>query len=471
MHAHQAALTHIIEVLDKYDLALALARKQSTPQLALEQALIERQHLTKIQHKLQRLHPADIAYVLENLPWERRALIWQLLPPTLNGAVLLELSDAVRETLLAHLDVQEIIGATQHLDSNEIADLVPDLPKGLVRDVLQALERKSREQVQALLHFPQGTVGALMDLDMVSVRDDVELEVVLRYLRRFSELPESLSQLYVVDRNGILTGVLPLKELLIRDITAQVAQLMLPATHVFQTSDSARDSALTFERYGLLNAPVVNIHGQLVGNLGADAVMDFMSAHAQHELLIQAGLKEGEDLFAPVWKSGKNRWPWLALNLFTAFIASRMIGLFEDSITQLVALATLMPIVAGIGGNTGTQAIALVVRGLALKQVSIDNFSHLLSKELLISIMNGLLWGSVMGFIAYLLYGDFFLGAVMMVAMLLTLILAGFAGVMIPWTLYRLKRDPAIGASILLTAITDSMGFFIFLGLATVFLL
>jgi magnesium transporter len=284
-------------------------------------------------------------------------------------------------------------------------------------------------------------------------------------------LPESLSQLYVVDRNGILTGVLPLKELLIRDITAQVAQLMLPATHVFQTSDSARDSALTFERYGLLNAPVVNIHGQLVGNLGADAVMDFMSAHAQHELLIQAGLKEGEDLFAPVWKSGKNRWPWLALNLFTAFIASRMIGLFEDSITQLVALATLMPIVAGIGGNTGTQAIALVVRGLALKQVSIDNFSHLLSKELLISIMNGLLWGSVMGFIAYLLYGDFFLGAVMMVAMLLTLILAGFAGVMIPWTLYRLKRDPAIGASILLTAITDSMGFFIFLGLATVFLL
>jgi magnesium transporter len=377
----------------------------------------------------------------------------------------------VRQDLLAGMDHREILSAADHLDSDEIADLVPDLPAGVVPKLIEVLDNRERDRLQTALAFPGDTVGALMSFEFIGVREDMCLEAVLRYLRRRGELPLHINQLIVIDRQGGLRGVLPLRELLIHSPDALVEQVMNPEPVAFFTDDKARDAVSAFERYDLLSAPVVNAHNQLVGLLTVDVVMDYAHKQTDQDLLKYAGLREEEDLFAPIWRSGKNRWPWLALNLVTAFIASRVIGLFEDSIAQLVALATLMPIVAGIGGNTGTQAIALVVRGLALNQVTADNFGHLLRKELAISAMNGALWGSVMGFVAYLLYGSFSLGMVMMAAMLLNLMLAALTGALVPWTLHRMGRDPAIGASILLTALTDSLGFFIFLGLATLFLL
>jgi magnesium transporter len=449
---------------------LALARKQSTRRPQLEQALIEKQHLTKVQHKLQRLHPADIAYVLENVSWERRKLLWQLLPATLNGAVLLELSDSVREGLLADLDVQEVIGAAQHLDSDEIAELVPDLPKGLVLDLLESLERKNREEVQNLLHFPPDSVGALMDLDMLTVRDDVEVDVVLRYLRRFTKLPDSVNRIFVVNREGVLQGVLDFKDLLVTAPDQRIGDIMERAPTVFLTTDKARDAALAFDRYDLLAAPVVNAHHHLVGNLGVEAVVEYMHAASQHDLLGQAGIKE-EDLFAPVWHSSRNRWPWLALNLVTAFVASRAIGLFEDEIVQLVALAALMPIVASIGGNCANQTVALVIRGLALKQISRDNFRHLFSKELAISLINGLLWGVIVGLFSLVFYQNIGLAVVLLAAMLLTIVIGALSGLLIPMILQKIGRDPVMGSSVIATSFTDILGFFIFLGLASIFLL
>ncbi len=464
-------LYQIREMLHRKQVVETLVSKQTMPRHDLVQTLVARQEFTLLKQKLNRLHPADIAFVLESLPLEERYQIWELVEPEHNGAVLLEVADVVRQDLLASMDHHEILEVADHLESDEIADLVPDLPEDLVPELLDTLNSRDRAQLQAALAFPENTVGALMEFEFIGVREDIVLEVVLRYLRRRGQLPLQINQLMVTNRQGLLRGVLPLRELLLHSPETPVTEVMNTEPILFYTDDEAREAVSAFERYDLLSAPVVNAHRQLVGVLNVDAVMDYAQETAEKEIFYQAGLREEEDLFASIWKSGTNRWPWLALNLLTAFIASRVIGLFEDTISQLVALATLMPIVSGIGGNTGTQTTTLLVRGLALKQVNTDNFYHLLFKELSIGMINGVLWGSVMGMVAYLLYRDASLGWVMMSAMLLNLILAALAGVLIPWTMYKLDRDPAMGTSVLLTALTDSMGFFIFLGLATLFLL
>jgi magnesium transporter len=416
------------------------------------------------------LHPADIALLLESLPIAERLLVWNLVPAERDGAVLLEVAEGVRKTLIADMDRKEILSAARHLDSDEIADLVPALPKDIVADLLQSLDREDRAQVQSLLSFPEGTVGALMDFDMLTVREDNRLELVLRYLRRRRQLPSHASHCMVVDRDGILQGLLPIEELLLRDPETKVGEVMVKDPIFFYTTDQDQEALRRFERYDLVSAPVVNIHHQLVGRLTVDAVMEEVREAAQKDLLAQVGLREEEDLFAPLVKSARNRWAWLAINLMTAFLASRVIGLFDGTIEKLVALASLMPIVASVGGNVGNQTIALVIRGLALEQIQPANRRRLLFKELGISLVNGLLWGSVMGLFTYLLYGHLALSLVMMGAMVLNLLLAACAGVLIPLGMKKAGQDPVIGSSVVLTAITDSMGFFIFLGLATLFL-
>jgi magnesium transporter len=368
------------------------------------------------------------------------------------------------------MDKRELVAATEQLDTDEIADLAPDLPREVIQDVFRSLSPEEREQLRSAMSYPEGTVGALMDFDMISIRDDVTVEVVLRYLRRLDEMPELTDQLFVVDRAGRLEGLLPVNKLLVTDPETAVATVMRRELVKFHPDEKAQDAAQAFERYDLVSAPVAGGDGRLIGRVTVNAVMDYIRAETDSDMLSAAGLREDEDLFASVWKSVRNRWTWLAINLVTAFIASRVIGAFEDSIAKLVALAALMPIVAGISGNSGNQTITMIVRALALGQISAANARKLFAKEIGVSALNGLIWGSVVGLFAFLIYHSWQLGAVMTGAMVLSLSVAAVMGVTIPLVLQKLGRDPAVGSSVLITAITDSGGFFIFLGLATLFL-
>ncbi|HXR59084.1 MAG TPA: magnesium transporter [Burkholderiales bacterium] len=424
----------------------------------------------ELRAKLDALHPADIAYILEALPPEERLRVWDLVKADRDGEILVEVSDAVRESLIAAMNPAELVAAAETLEADELADIAPDLPPAVIEEVVQSLPLEERERLRAALSYPEGTVGALMDFDHVAVRDDVTLEAATRYLRRFDELPDHTDQLFVVDREQQFKGTLPLARLIVSDLDLQVAGVIVPESVKLHPEDSAEDAANAFERYDLVSAPVVDAGDKLIGRLTVDAVVDYIRLRSAESQLAEAGLRHEEDVFASVLDSFKNRWAWLAVNLVTAFIASRVIGVFEQSIAQLVALATLMPIVAGIGGNSGNQTITLIVRALALGQIQGAYWTKLLAKELGVALLNGVVWGTLLGAIAYLLYGRLALAAVMALAMTLNLMLAAAAGVAIPWLRARGGRDPAPGSSVLITAVTDSGGFFIFLGLATLFL-
>jgi len=466
----QSILAHINELMEKQALVSTLVTKQQMRRHELVQGLVAKQQANELRRQINQLHPADIAYVLERQPLERRRTLWELVDPALDGAVLLEVSDAVRENLLADMDRGEILKAAGHLDSDDIAELVPDLPPQLVPDLLDTLEHRDRERVQSALGFPEDTVGAIMDFDFLAVREENSLDVVLRFLRRRERLPAASAPLLVVDRENTLQGSLALETILTHPGDTRVGEVMRRQPVVFHTDDAAADAASAFERYDLIAAPVVNAHNQPVGYLLVDAVLDYVHDASQRDLLAQAGLREGEDLFAPIWRSGRNRWPWLGLNLLIAFVASRIIGQFEATIAQVVALAALLPIAASVGGNTGNQTLALVIRGLGRGQIEGRNFPRLLRKELSIGLLNGVLWGGLMGLLVWAIYGRPALGGVMLGAMVLNLLLASLAGVLIPVGLKRAGQDPALGSSILLTGLTDTLGFLIFLGLGAMLL-
>lgn len=448
-------LEAIVEVLRRHD--------DESPLPAESQAELRRQ--------LDKLHPADIAFILESLPLDDRLAVWQLVKADRDGEILLEVSDAVRESLIADMDRHEILAAVEPLDADELADLVEDLPTAMLPELMASLDTQQREQVQSALSYEDDQVGALMDFEMVTIREDVSLEVVLRYLRRWDELPAQTDKLFVINHDNLLTGVLPLHWLLVNPPEKMVSAVMAPDVNTFHPTDDAYDVAQAFERYDLVTAPVVDERGHLIGRITIDAMVDVIREEGESEALSRGGLREEEDIFASVWASLKNRWSWLAINLVTAFIASRVIGLFEGSIERLVALAALMPIVAGIGGNSGNQTITMIVRALALNQITAESAKRLWRKELTVSLLNGLIWGGVIGIVAWLLYDSLSLGLVMTAAMTLNLLLAAFAGVGIPVLMTKFGRDPALGSSVLITAMTDSGGFFIFLGLATIFLM
>jgi magnesium transporter len=466
----QDSLEQVTALLHKHELVEGLVQRQEGPRQELVEHLVHKLHLVELQKLLERLHPADVAYILEALPLEQRLIVWDLVKAERDGEILLEVSEAVRETLIAHMDQKELVAATGQLDTDEIADLAPDLPTEVMQDVFKSLSAEEREQLRAALSYPDDTVGALMDFDMVEVRDDVTLEVVLRYLRRLDQMPDHTDQLLVVDRQERLKGVLPVNRLLVTDPEILVADVMVREVVKLQPREKAQDAADAFERYDLVSAPVVDETGKVVGRVTVNEVVDYIQRVKDAEMLTAGGLKEEEDLFASVWRSLTNRWTWIAVNLVTAFIASRVIGIFEESIVKIVALAALMPIIAGIGGNTGNQTITMIVRALALGQITRDNARKLFVKEIGVSALNGLIWGSVVGLFAFLIYRSWQLGLVMTGAMMLNLLLAAVMGVAIPLVMQKFGRDPALGSSVMITAITDSGGFFIFLGLATMFL-
>ena len=467
----QDRLAQVIELLHRHKLVEDLTHRQEGQHHDRVENLVHRQNLVELQRKLEDLHPADIAHILEALPLDERLTVWQLVKSERDGDILLEVSDAVRETLIADMDDHEILAAAKDLDADELADLAPELPRDVVHELMESLDAQQRERVRSALSYEEDQVGALMDFEMVTIREDVSLEVVLRYLRRLKELPGHTDKLFVVDYDGVLKGVLPIKRLLVNDPDKQVGEVMADDPVSFHPDEDGYDAAQAFERYDLISAPVVDKNGKLIGRLTIDEMVDLIREESESEVLNMAGLREEEDIFASVWKSVRNRWAWLAINLVTAFLASRVIGLFEGSIEKLVALAALMPIVAGIGGNSGNQTITMIVRAMALDQVSTGNTARLGRKELGVSLINGILWGGVIGGVAYYLYDSWSLGVVMTAAMTLNLLLAALMGVLIPMTLARLGRDPAMGASVMITAMTDSGGFFIFLGLASIFLM
>ena len=467
----QQELREVQELLARHRVVEGLVHRQEMPRHELVENLVHKQHIAELRARLDELHPADIAYILEALPLDERLFVWDLVKADRDGEILLEVSDAVRETLIEAMDSHELVAATGQLDTDEIADLAPDLPSEVMQDVFRALSTEEREQLRAAMSYDEDSVGALMDFEAVTVREDVTLEAVLRYLRRFDELPDHTDLLFVVDREERLQGVLPLNLLLVTDPDEMVSNIMMAEPLTLEPDEKAQTAAQAFERYDLVSAPVVDKDHKLVGRVTVNAVVDYIRESTETEQLSRAGLREGEDIFASVWDSVKNRWAWLAINLVTAFVASRVIGAFEGSIEKLVALAALMPIVAGIGGNSGNQTITMIVRAMALGQVQQESARVLLRKEIGVAMVNGLIWGSLLGFVAWWLYRSVPLGLVMTAAMMLNLMVAAVVGVAVPLIRQRLGYDPAVGSSVMITAVTDSGGFFIFLGLATLFLL
>jgi magnesium transporter len=467
----QEKLQQVTDHLRKRKVVEALVHRQDMQRHDLVEDLTQRQNTAELQRKLDQMHPADVAYVLESLPLDERLYVWELVRQDRDGEILWEVSDAVRESLIENMETEELVAAVEQLDADEIADIAPDLPREVINDVFGSLSAQEREQLREAMSYDEDSVGALMDFDMIGVHEDVTVEMVLRDLRRRGALPDQTDQLFVIDRAEQLKGLLPVNRLLVSEPDAPIGSIMTADDIVtLRPEQKAQDAALAFERYDLVSAPVVANNGKLVARVTVDAVVDFIRERNESERLAVGGLREDEDLFASIWDSLKNRWTWLAVNLVTAFVASRVIGVFEHSIEKLVALAALMPIIAGIGGNSGNQTITMIVRGLALGQITTTNARTLLAKEFQVAVVNGLAWGAVVGLFAFVIYHKWELGLVMMGAMLLNLMLAAVMGFAIPMTMHKLGRDPAAGASVMLTAITDSGGFFIFLGLATVFL-
>ena len=428
--------------------------------------------LEELSNRLNEFHPADIAYVLEALPLSERLVVWDLVKTAeRDGDILVEVSDSVRETLIDSMDRDDLVAAAETLDADELADIAEDLPREVIEEVRDGLSQEEREQLRAAMSYPDDAVGAIMDFEMIEVREDVTLEVVLRYLRRLDDLPDLTDQVFVVDRDEVLIGALPINKLLVTDADALVRSVMTSDMLTLNPWDKADEAAQAFERYDLVSAPVVDADNKLIGRVTVNEVMDYIRAAQEEETLSKAGLREEEDIFAPVSRSVKNRAPWLLLNLVTAGIASYVASRFEGTVSQIVMLAFLMSIVAGIGGNSGNQTMTLIIRALALGQITRANVRRLVTKELGTSAVIGVGGGLIAGVFAYGISHHAGLAAVMMAAMVLNLLVGGTVGMLVPLVRFRMGRDPAVGSSVLLTFATDTMGFFIFLGLATLFLL
>ncbi|CDL84253.1 magnesium transporter [Xenorhabdus szentirmaii] len=416
------------------------------------------------------LHAADIADILEALPYDERLALWKLVDINQRGEVLVEASIPVWDHLIKNMSDVELLRAIGTLHVDEQAYIAEHLPKDTTRRLLTYLEPSQRNRIREVLQYHKDSIGQMMDFEFVTVRGNVTLSTVQRFLRSRGSIPEATDKIFVIDRQNRLQGELSLTTLLINAPDKLVSDVMNTDTVTFSPEQKGEDAASAFERYDLISAAVVDSNGRLMGRLTVEDIVDTLSEETDTNIRRMGGLSREEDVFAPVGQTVKTRWAWLAINLCTAFVASRVIGLFEHTISQLVALATLMPIVAGIGGNTGNQTITMIVRALALHQIQTGSFSYLLLRELGVAFINGIIWGGIMGIITYLLYGELAMGCVMAMAMVLNLLMAALMGVLIPFIMMKLGRDPAIGSSVMITAITDTGGFFIFLGLATLFL-
>lgn len=464
-------LQEIISLLEKQRIETTLVQRGPSINHELIAAMLQNQHQSRLQEKLILLHPADCAFILESLPLDERQTVWNAIKSSHDGQILLEVSDAVRQTLISGMAAEELATVAGKLNTDEIADLAANLPKRTMLKILRSLNSEDRQHLNDILSYQETQVGALMDFGMITIRNDLNLKAIIAYIRRLGKLPSHTDKLFVVDQNNIVQGILPLQRLLTHLPSQQVAEVMVTDFVRFQIDQETAEAVRAFERYDLISAPVVDKQNKLQGRLCVDNILDYIREKSNEDILSQAGVSEEEDLFSSVWKSARNRWGWLLINIATAFASTRIIGVFEDIILQLVALASLMPIIAAMGGNTGNQTSMLIIRSLALGQVTPSNVGRLIKKELKLAIINGVFIGLIMGLLSLLLYQDIALSAVMATAMFINLLVAVIFGLGIPLLRHQFGKDPAVGTSVILTAVTDSMGFFIFLGLASLFLI
>ncbi len=419
---------------------------------------------------LSNMNSAEVAHLLESLPADERELAWDLVRTKLEGDVLVHVNDNLRAELIRKMEPHELVAATTGLETDDLADILPDMPDEVFNKVLRSMDEQNRLRLESALSYPEDSAGGLMNMDTITVRADITVDVVLRYLRRHKELPEHTDTLMVVDREGKFMGVVPLTTLLTSPPEATIDEIMQHDVEAIPADMPAHEVAKLFELHDWVSAPVVDDKGFLLGRITIDDVVDVIREEGEHSLMSMAGLHEEEDLFAPVIPSARRRALWLGINLMTAFLASWVIGLFDGTIQQLVALAVLMPIVASMGGIAGSQTMTLVIRGLALDQVGDHNARKLLLKETTVGLLNSLVWGLVIALVAWWWFNDTGLGAVIAAAMTINLLVAAVAGVVIPLLLRKLGADPALAGGVVLTTITDVVGFFSFLGLASLFL-
>lgn len=425
----------------------------------------------QVRHLLASLHPAEISDLLESLPHGPREILWELVDPEEQGEALVAVNEEVRAGLIEGMETSELVALAGGLDTDDLADVLQEMPGAVIHELLRSMDKQNRHRLEAVLSYPEDSAGGLMDLDIVTVRGNVSLDVVLRYLRLRGEIPDLTDSLMVVDRFDHYQGVLSLATLLTSDPEAMVADVMNRDVEGIQATMEDTEVARLFEDRDLVSAPVIDASSKLLGRITIDDVVDVIRDEADRSLLSMAGLDEDDDIFAPVMLSARRRAVWLGINLCTAFLASWVIGLYQTTLQQVIALAVLMPIVASMGGIAGSQTLIIMIRGLALGQVGSANARTLLVKEVLVSMMNGMIWALVVAVIASAWFDNIKIGVIIAAALSINLICAAVAGFGIPLALKRVGVDPALAGSVLLTTVTDVVGFMAFLGLGTWYLL
>ncbi|MFT6052073.1 MAG: magnesium transporter [Halioglobus sp.] len=422
-----------------------------------------------VRRMLNGLLPADVAHLLESSPPRFRHILWQMVEGESEGEILGELGDELQAQFLSEMNAEQVVQVTEGLEDDDVADILQQLPGRITREVLNSMDHQDRARLEQVLIFPDDTAGGLMNTDAITIRARFTLDVVLRYLRRHEEIPEMTDNLIVVNRNDQFIGLLPLRTLLVSDPASSVREMMISDAQAIPAYLPSVEVARLFERNDWVSAPVVDDKGKLLGRITIDDVVDVIRDDADHKFMSMAGLDEDDDTFATVIKTAPRRAVWLGINLATAFIAASMINLFQDTIEKVVALAVLMPIVASMGGVAGTQTLTVLVRGIAMGQVGKNNQAWLINREVAVGLLNGILWAAVVAVVASLWFNDWNLGIIIAAAMIINLVTAAFTGAALPLLMNRVNIDPALAGSVVLTTVTDVVGFVSFLGLATLF--
>ena len=447
------------------------AREHTQSNLQLLREKLDSGRMRSARLMVHSLRPAEIARLLESLPLQERALLWEMVAGDDEGDVLVELSDEVRDGLIEGMQTDELIAATAGMDFDDLADLLADLPEVVTRQVLQSLDKADHDRLQQVLAYDEDCAGGLMNIDIVTVRPDVTLEVVARYLRKVGDMPDGTDLIFVVNRDNEYVGSLFLSRLLTHDADALVSSIMSTDVLPIPAHTPSKQVVWEFENRDLLSAPVVDDDYRVVGRITVDDVVDVIREEAEHSLMSAAGLDEEDDMFAPVFKSARRRAVWLGINLGTAFLAASVVDLFQTTIDKIVLLAVLMPVVPSMGGVAGTQSLVIITRAMALGQVDKTNAARILRKELAVGLLNGVGWSVVVAAFTYLWFGDWRIGGVIAAAMIINLFMAALSGFGIPLLLKQMRIDPAIAGGVVLTTVTDVVGYMTFLGLGAALLL
>lgn len=447
------------------------ARKHTQAILQLLGDQLDSAGLRSARQMIQSLHPAEVAHLLESVPLQERAILWEMVDPDDEGDVLVEVADEVRDGLIESMQTEDLIAAAEGMELDDLADLCLDLPETVTQQVLQSLSGQDRERLRQVLAFDEDSAGGLMNVDIVTVRPDVSLEVVARYLRARGEIPDGTDSIFVVDRDDKYVGSLYLSRLLTADQEATVATVMSADILPIHADAPSAEVVWEFEHRDLLSAAVVDDDNRVVGRITIDDVVDEIRDEAEHSLMSAAGLGEEDDMFAPVVKSASRRALWLGINLCTAFLAAAVVDIFQTTLDTIVLLAVLMPVVPSMGGVAGSQSLTIITRAIALGQIDRSNAQRILRKELLVGLLNGIGWAIVVATATYLWFGNLRIGGVIGAAMVINMFVAALAGFAIPLTLKRMNIDPALAGGVVLTTVTDVIGYMTFLGLGAALLL